>query len=90
MSSRIDISQISRSFLLLLGCAQPRLVALARRTHLRSRAEANLPAMNSRDSGAPGRQLAHESREAAGEEKDEMDEFKQSASVRLISPSDGT
>jgi F-type H+-transporting ATPase subunit b len=32
----------------------------------------------------PGRQLAHESKEAAGEEKDEMAEFKQSASVRLI------
>ena len=33
----------------------------------------------------PGRQLAHESREAAGEEKDEMAEFKQSASVNAIS-----
>jgi F-type H+-transporting ATPase subunit b len=33
----------------------------------------------------PGRQLAHESREAAGEEKDSMDEFKHSASVGLIS-----
>ena len=32
----------------------------------------------------PGRQLAHESREAAGEEKDEMAEFKQSASVKAI------
>jgi F-type H+-transporting ATPase subunit b len=32
----------------------------------------------------PGRQLAHESKEAAGEEKDEMAEFKQSASVKLI------
>jgi F-type H+-transporting ATPase subunit b len=32
----------------------------------------------------PGRQLAHESKEAAGEEKDEMAEFKQSASVRGI------
>jgi hypothetical protein len=32
----------------------------------------------------PGRQLAHESRAAAGEEKDEMAEFKKSASVRLI------
>lgn len=32
----------------------------------------------------PGRQLAHETREAAGEEKDETAEFKQSASVRLI------
>jgi F-type H+-transporting ATPase subunit b len=35
-------------------------------------------------SPGPGRQLVHESREAAGEEKDEMDEFKQSASLRLI------
>jgi F-type H+-transporting ATPase subunit b len=33
----------------------------------------------------PGHQLAHGSRESAGEEKDENAEFKQSASVRLIS-----
>ena len=33
----------------------------------------------------PGRQLAHESREAAGEEKDEMEEFKHSPSVDWIS-----
>ncbi len=39
----------------------------------------------SQNSGGPGRQLAHESREAAGEEKDETAEFKQSASVRLVS-----
>jgi len=32
----------------------------------------------------PGRQLVHESREAAGEEKDEMEEFKHSPSVQLI------
>lgn len=32
----------------------------------------------------PGRQLAHETREAAGEEKDETTAFKQSASVRLV------
>jgi F-type H+-transporting ATPase subunit b len=32
----------------------------------------------------PGRQLAHESREAAGQEKDEMEEFKHSASVQAI------
>ncbi len=31
-----------------------------------------------------GQQLAHETREAAGEEKDEKAEFKQSASVRLV------
>src|SRR5579863_7525233 len=35
--------------------------------------------------GGPAHQLAHETREAAGEEKDEMAEFKQSASVQLIS-----
>lgn len=33
----------------------------------------------------PARELAHQSREAAGEEKDEMDEFKHSASVGMIS-----
>jgi len=36
-------------------------------------------------SAGVARQLAHETREAAGEEKDETEEFKQSASVRLIS-----
>jgi F-type H+-transporting ATPase subunit b len=34
--------------------------------------------------GGPARQLAHGSKEAAGEEKDEMAEFKQSASVREV------
>jgi len=38
----------------------------------------------SQDSAGPGRRLAHESREAAGEEKDEEAEFKQSKSVRII------
>ena len=33
----------------------------------------------------PAQELAHETREAAGEEKDETEEFKKSASVRLIS-----
>jgi F-type H+-transporting ATPase subunit b len=37
-----------------------------------------------KSAGGPGRQLAHQSKEAAGEEKDEMAEFKQSASVRGI------
>ena len=32
----------------------------------------------------PGRQLAHESNEAAGAEKDEMAEFKESASVQMV------
>jgi F-type H+-transporting ATPase subunit b len=39
---------------------------------------------SAQQAGGPGGQLAHESKEAAGEEKDEMAEFKQSASVRLI------
>ncbi len=34
--------------------------------------------------GGPGRQLAHESKEAAGTEKDEFAEFKQSASVQAV------
>ena len=33
----------------------------------------------------PGRELVHESREAAGEEKDEMQEFRRSPSVQMIS-----
>jgi F-type H+-transporting ATPase subunit b len=36
-------------------------------------------------SAGPAQQLVHESREAAGEEKDETEEFKQSASVQMIS-----
>ena len=46
---------------------------------------AALTQVDSAASSTPGRQLAHESREAAGEEKDEREEFKHSASVRLIS-----
>lgn len=38
-----------------------------------------------RERGAgPGHELAHESREAAGQEKDEMEEFKHSPSVQMI------
>jgi len=40
---------------------------------------------NKRRSAGPAHQLAHESREAAGEENDEMAEFKHSASVQAIS-----
>ena len=43
------------------------------------------PAQKSaRQPGGPGRQLVHESKEAAGEEKDEYAEFKQSSSVKGI------
>jgi len=67
-------------FALLLGCTA---------TILQMRAQGARPAPEPAKSNAdalltPGRALAHESREAAGEEKDEMEEFKHSASVRLI------
>jgi len=39
---------------------------------------------SAQEPGGPGQQLAHQSNEAAGEEKDEMQEFKESASVRGI------
>jgi F-type H+-transporting ATPase subunit b len=42
------------------------------------------PESSNAASMAPARQLAHESREAAGEEKDEMEEFKHSPSVQLV------
>lgn len=42
-------------------------------------------AQKSAQQPGPGRQLVHESKEAAGEEKDEFAEFKQSASVKGIS-----
>jgi F-type H+-transporting ATPase subunit b len=49
----------------------------------------SIPEQNQATSDAarirPGRDLAHQSREAAGEEKDEMEEFKHSSSVQMIS-----
>ena len=57
---------------------------LRRKQPVRLRAEASIPGASARRGQGPGRQLAHESNEAAGEEKDEMAEFKQSASVRRI------
>ena len=68
------------ALLLLLACAS---VLLA---HSRQVSTASLKqASDDSTPATPGRQLAHESREAAGEEKDEMEEFKHSASVRLVS-----
>jgi F-type H+-transporting ATPase subunit b len=56
-----------------------------------ARAQAQTPAKQpelTRDSdqrsSGPGHQLAHETREAAGEEKDETAEFKQSGSVNFV------
>lgn len=68
------------------------LLAVLGATVVLSRAQEQVPApkqnQGSSDEAArvtPGRQLAHESREAAGEEKDEMEEFKHSSSVQIIS-----
>ncbi len=67
------------------------LMATAAFTDLRAQQQQPPPAARPAEDEAdaarltPGRQLAHESREAAGEEKDEMAEFKESASVRAIS-----
>ena len=66
--------------LVLASCAGPSLV--------RGQNEPPAPDQNQSNADAqrttPGRQLAHESREAAGEEKDEMEEFKHSPSVQAI------
>ena len=67
--------------LLILSCASV-VWASARRSPV---PEQNQAGDVEQQSGGPGRQLAHESREAAGEEKDSMEEFKHSASVGLIS-----
>jgi F-type H+-transporting ATPase subunit b len=70
-------SRIAILALLLVGC-----VGLPLRAQ-----EAPKPKQSSTDEArqGPGRQLVHESREAAGEEKDEMEEFKHSASLSWIS-----
>jgi F-type H+-transporting ATPase subunit b len=48
-------------------------------------ASSDQPSVSSADKQrGPGQQLVHESKEAAGTEKDEMEEFKQSASVKAI------
>lgn len=69
------------ALVILLGCASL-LLAHSRQVSTASLKQAS---DDSPTPATPGRQLAHESREAAGEEKDEMEEFKHSASVRLVS-----
>jgi len=66
--------------LLVLGCAN---LLAARR--LETPAPQQTDSTDSPPPLAPGQQLVHQSREAAGEEKDEMEEFKHSPSVQLIS-----
>jgi len=64
------------------------LISCAGAVSIRAQESAAVPAPNQARADdsrtTPGRQLAHESREAAGEEKDEMEEFKHSASVQAI------
>jgi len=67
---------------LLIGCAGAPLVA-----HALQAAKPAPPERASEDTAqnaGVGRQLAHETREAAGEEADETAEFKRSASVQLV------
>lgn len=86
MTSRMSASvrSLGRSFVfgLLLLCF-PGVVVL----HAQEKSASAKPEVktDSQPHSGPGRQLAHESNEAAGEGKDEMAEFKQSASVHLIS-----
>ncbi len=69
------------ALLAVLGCAG----LLLARTRQAANATLTQTSSDSPTPATPGRELVHESREAAGEEKDEMEEFKHSASVRLIS-----
>jgi F-type H+-transporting ATPase subunit b len=76
-------SRIFRALLLsalLICCAGP--------VSIRAQEPAGAPEQKQAEpqhrSPGPGRQLAHQSREAAGEEQDEMEEFKHSSSVQLI------
>ena len=68
--------------LLMLGCVS--VVPLHAQEQPASPEQKQATENSAEQPGGPGRQLAHQSNEAAGEEKDEMAEFKQSASVQLI------
>ncbi|HEY1678271.1 MAG TPA: ATP synthase F0 subunit B [Candidatus Sulfotelmatobacter sp.] len=78
-------ARIARALLfsaLLMGCAG---LIPARAQEPASVPDQNQPAKEpEHHNPGPGRQLVHESREAAGEEKDEMEEFKHSGSIQLI------
>jgi F-type H+-transporting ATPase subunit b len=82
-SSSVSLKRIVRASvmaLLMVSCASaPSLRAQAKP------ASSDQPSVSSADKQrGPGQQLVHESKEAAGTEKDEMEEFKQSASVKAI------
>lgn len=82
MSSTTRIVRAGVLALLLVSCAG---WASVRAQEQPASPEQKQASQSSADQPAgPAKQLAHESKEAAGEEKDEMAEFKQSASVRAI------
>ncbi|PYX52522.1 MAG: ATPase [Acidobacteria bacterium] len=87
----ISISRILRTYLFALLIVSSASVLSVRAQEPATAPEKNLPVSSEQKqkTGAsaqqgPGRQLAHETREAAGEEKDDTAEFKQSASVRAV------
>ena len=84
MASSKKIRSAFLAALLVLSCV---VWATARRSPVPQQDQA----ANNTDQPSPGpaRQLVHESREAAGEEKDEMEEFKHSSSVTWISKHTG-
>jgi F-type H+-transporting ATPase subunit b len=81
MTSNKTVSRVLLVLVLVFGCGG---LVLARGQQA-SHAALKQTSDESPTPATPGQRLAHESREAAGEEKDEMEEFKHSASVRLIS-----
>jgi F-type H+-transporting ATPase subunit b len=83
MNFVMKITQTLFLALLMIGCAS--VVSVCAQDKPAAEPEQQVKKDTSQNPGGPGRQLVHESREAAGEEKDDKAEFKQSASVRLIS-----
>jgi len=82
MASSKKAWRVTRVALLVLSCVSM-VWASAHRSPVPDQSQSRSDV--EQQSAGPGHQLAHESREAAGEEKDEMDEFKHSPSVALIS-----
>ncbi len=68
--------------LFLIGCAN--LIPLCAQEQAAAAQQQEVKSEPAQNSGGPGRRLAHESREAAGEDQDPEAEFKQSKSVKII------
>ena len=81
MLSRKAIIAALLVFLLVVGTGRISVIAHSRASYRQQQVD---------NSNSPGRELAHGSNEAAGEEKDENEEFKKSASVRAISKVTGS